>query len=134
MFYLGLSLVLLVSNPLNKKQQGDLYELAACEFLEQQGLKLLDKQARYKIGELDLVMKDKHCLVFIEVRFRKDISYGGAVMSISATKQRKFRNSAYLWMKKQNLNISHTEFRFDIVTFDGDIKSVNWIQNVNIKG
>ena len=118
----------------NTKKQGDTFELAANNYLQQQGLKLIDAQARFKIGELDLVMRDEHCLVFVEVRFRKNADFGGAMMSISAAKKRKLLRAAYLWMAKRGLNASHTEFRFDALTFEGDIKSVNWIKNIIIEG
>ena len=94
---------------LSNKALGDAYELAAAEYLQAQGLTLLDQQARYKLGELDLVMQDKTCLVFVEVRFRKYQTYGGATWSITRSKQRKLRNAAFLWMKIHGYSCSHSE-------------------------
>lgn len=134
MHFLGLSTPHLVLNLLTSRTKGDAFEQAASEYLQQQGLSLIDAQARFKLGELDLIMQDKNCLVFVEVRFRKNTHYGGAATSISLAKQRKLRNAAYLWLAKHNLSAIQTEFRFDALTFEGDLKAVNWIKNIIIEG
>ncbi|WP_407331466.1 YraN family protein [Enterovibrio sp. 27052020O] len=120
--------------PLNKKQTGDHYEQQACRFLERQGLTLLDKNARFKVGELDLVMRQGSCIVFVEVKFRKQSGFGGASATISHQKQRRLLKSAYLWLAKQGLSATHTEFRFDAVAFEGGINAVNWMKNIFIEG
>lgn len=115
--------------PLNKKQTGDLYEQHARRFLEGQGLSLLDKNVRMKYGEIDLIMQDGSCLVFVEVKFRKNTRFGGAVASISLQKKRVLLKTAYLWLQKQKRCATHTEFRFDAVIFEGDETAVNWLKN-----
>ena len=54
-----------------KQEQGRLAEDCAAEFLRQKGLSLLQRNALYSVGELDLVMRDADTLVFVEVRQRK---------------------------------------------------------------
>ncbi|MDD1792005.1 YraN family protein [Enterovibrio makurazakiensis] len=117
---------------LNKKQTGDLYEQQACRYLERQGLVTLDKNARFKVGELDLVMRHGTCIVFVEVKFRKQSAFGGAAVTISHQKQQRLLKSAYLWLAKQGLSATHAEFRFDAVAFEGDVNSVNWMKNIYI--
>ena len=64
----------------SKKQQhqGDLAEYEAKNYLISQGLLLLEKNYACKLGEIDLIMEDKGCIVFVEVRFRKSNAFGGA--------------------------------------------------------
>lgn len=119
---------------LNKKQTGDYYEQQACRYLERQGLTPIDKNARFKAGELNLVMQDKSCIVFVEVKFRKQTHFGGAAVTISASKRQKLLKAAYLWLSQKGLSATHTEFRFDAVTFEGDANSVNWVKNIEIEG
>ncbi|WP_325891572.1 YraN family protein [Grimontia sp. NTOU-MAR1] len=119
---------------LSKKQTGDHYETQARRFLERQGLKTIEKNARFKGGELDLIMREKNCLVFVEVKYRNQISYGGAAASISKQKQQRMLKAAYLWLAKNGLSATHTEFRFDAVTFEGDVNSVNWMKNIVFEG
>lgn len=58
-------------------------------------------------------MLDKKILVFVEVRFRKDDSFGGGLESITAAKQRKLRKTAELYLQQNN---QHKNARFDVVS------------------
>ena len=77
--------------PGNSKGQGDAAEDQALHHLQQQGLKLLQRNYRTPGrggGEIDLVMQDRDgTLVFIEVRQRSQATHGGAAASVSRTKQ-----------------------------------------------
>lgn len=100
--------------PADRQRDGALAEDAACALLESRGLRLLARNARYKFGELDLVMIDGDTLAFVEVRLRKDGRYGGAAVSVDAGKRRKLALAAQAWLS------SHREFsrapcRFDVV-------------------
>ncbi|MDD1782251.1 YraN family protein [Enterovibrio sp. ZSDZ35] len=119
---------------LNKKQSGDHYEQQACRFLKRQGLLFIDKNVRFKLGELDLVMRDGTCLVFIEVKFRQSQKFGGAAITVNHKKQQRMLKSAYLWLSQKGLSATQTEFRFDVVAFEGEVNSVNWIKNIFIEG
>lgn len=115
---------------MNKKETGFLYEQHACRFLKRQGLSVLDKNARVKYGEIDIIMQDGSCIVFVEVKFRKNLRFGGAISSISSKKQHCLLKAAYLWLSKNNLSAIHTQFRFDAVIFNGDEDAVNWLKNI----
>lgn len=74
-------------------------------------------------------MQDGTCLVFVEVKFRKNTRYGGAAASITMHKKRSLLKTAYLWLQQQRRSATHTEFRFDAVIFEGDENAINWIKN-----
>lgn len=100
--------------PADRQRDGALAEDAACALLESRGLRLLARNARYKFGELDLVMRDGDTVAFVEVRLRKDSRFGGAAVSVDAGKRRKLALAAQAWLS------SHREFsrapcRFDVV-------------------
>ena len=63
-------------------------ENACCKYLQKQGLKLLSRNYRGKRGEIDIIMQDKDSLVFVEVRYRKNNLFGGALASITPKKQK----------------------------------------------
>ncbi|MCO6553165.1 MAG: YraN family protein [Gilliamella sp.] len=111
----------------NKKQIGEHYENIARQYLLRQGLKFLAHNSQFRFGELDLIMLDNTCLVFIEVRYRKNANFGDAEMTITLNKQNKIRQAAQQWMIAQNLNIEDTEFRFDVFAITGN--SQKWIIN-----
>lgn len=111
----------------NKKQIGRYYEDVACHYLLEQGLILLAKNSLYRLGELDLVMRDKTCLVFVEVRYRKNDLFGSAAMTITRQKQTKIIKAAQLWMLSQKLNPEQTEYRFDVFAITG--QEQQWIKS-----
>lgn len=111
----------------NNKQIGKHYENIACQYLLKQGLLLIAKNSQYPLGEIDLIMQDKQCLVFVEVRYRKNANFGDAAITVTLSKQMKIKQAAQLWMLSENLNIEDTEFRFDIFAITG--KNQQWIIN-----
>ena len=76
-------------------ERGALAEAAAAEFLAGRGLRLLERNYRCRFGEIDLIMSDGRTLVFVEVRYRRNKSFGGALESITVAKREKlFRSRA----------------------------------------
>ena len=65
-------------------------ELIAKEYLVNKGLIILETNYRNKIGEIDIIAMDEQVLVFIEVKTRRDYSYGYAFEAVNIKKQRKF--------------------------------------------
>ncbi len=109
-----------VNSPKRSLQQrrGDAAETAALAVLEQAGAILLARNARYSVGELDLIVLDGDTLVFVEVRQRKSDAFGGAAASLDARKQRKCALAAQCWLK-QNPRYAAMPCRFDAVLFNG---------------
>lgn len=101
----------------------------ACDHLQQQGLTLIQRNYQCRMGEIDLIMKHHDTLVFVEVRYRKNNHFGGALESITRKKQDKLTRTAlhYMQLHKTRLNT-----RFDVVaiTGQGTDKTLEWIQNV----
>ena len=114
------------------KRDGDHAEQLACAYLEKQGLILVEKNYTSRFGEIDLIMHNKKYLIFIEVRYRKNNYFGGALESIDWHKQQKIMNTAqsYYWHKK-NCWTKELPSRFDVVALSGNIASpeINWIEN-----
>ena len=82
-----------------------------------------------RVGEIDIIMRDKDYLVFVEVRHRKRGDFGGALESIDRFKQRKLRRAAehYLVTTKS----SDCPCRFDILCVNGNLRSptFEWLVN-----
>lgn len=108
----------------NNKARGDAGESLALEYLQQQGLTLAYRNYRCKMGEIDLILKQRNVWIFVEVRLRKSTLYGSAVETVTATKQRKIRNTAQHFMLNKGLS-ENTPVRFDVVGIDGS--DIQWI-------
>lgn len=66
----------------------------AARYLQQQGLQQLAKNYRCRAGEIDLIMQDGDTLVFVEVRLRSNVDFGGAAASIDSRKQQRIIRTA----------------------------------------
>ena len=93
-------------------------ELAARAWLEAQGLQHIASNYRCRFGELDLIMQDKQCLVIIEVRYRRTTHYGGALASVTRTKQARIARSAQHFLQNRR-NLKSQPLRFDVVALSG---------------
>jgi len=111
-------------------EQGQHAEQQAAEFLQQQGLKPLERNYRCRSGEIDLIMQEPEGLVFVEVRFRRHTHFGGAAASVDRNKQQKLLRAAQHYLQQKNA--FDRPCRFDVVAVtpgrDGT-PEFEWIKN-----
>ena len=104
---------------------GEAEQLAAA-FLQQQGMKLVTRNYQCRFGEIDLIMRDGKTLVFVEVRLRRNPNFGGAAMSITASKRQKLIRSAEHYLQQQG----EAPCRFDaILMHSTSPEGIEWIKN-----
>lgn len=103
-------------------------EEKACRHLTKHGLKLVERNFRCKLGEIDLIMRDTQHLVFVEVRARNNTQYGNSAESVTTQKQKKLIKAALFYLQTKQL-IETTACRFDIVAFDLQSQQLDWIQD-----
>jgi len=109
------------------KQVGDVAEVAALHYLQQRGLRLLERNYRTPGrggGEIDLIMRAPDgTTVFVEVRQRRSASHGGAAASVGAVKQRRivFAARHYLMHWREP-----PPCRFDVVSVQP--AGIEWLQ------
>ena len=101
-------------------------ETLAQQHLQRQGLTFVERNFRCRQGEIDLIMRDKQTLVFVEVRYRKSNNYGGAAESVTTKKQQKVILATQVYLQKQKLGENHP-IRFDVVGVEKS--GLDWIKN-----
>jgi len=108
--------------------RGAAVEWAARAYLEQAGLVYLESNARFRVGELDLVMLDpaNDTVVFVEVRYRRNPHFGGGAASVNVPKRRKLIQAAQLWLAAHPL-YAQAPCRFDVIEASGVPLQFNWI-------
>lgn len=110
--------------------KGHQVEELATQYLVEQGVKILYRNFRSRLGEIDLIGLAKNQLIFIEVRFRRNADYGSAADSVNYKKQQKLIRTAqyFLLIHSQYANLA---CRFDViaVTLVNNEPSLEWIQN-----
>jgi len=110
-----------------KQRAGDAAEAAALRHLEAHGCRLVARNARYPEGELDLVMRERDVLVFVEVRMRRGQAFGGAAASVDVFKQKRLARAAQHWLL-QHYGQRWPACRFDVVCVQAD-GTMEWIRN-----
>ena len=89
-------------------------ERLAAEHLERRGYRIIDRNYRYRGGELDLVARDGDTLVFVEVRARRSAAHGAPFETVGREKQRRVARAAEHWLVTHGLTRAFA--RFDVVS------------------
>ena len=109
------------------KTEGAQAEELARDYLQRQGLKLLETNYRCRFGEIDLIFRDNKTTVFVEVRMRKNPNFGGAAASITAQKRQRLVHSAQHYLQGSG---RPPPCRFDVVLLSSlDGAAIEWIKN-----
>jgi len=113
-----------------KGEQGESF---ARRWLESRGLTFVGANFRCRYGELDLIMLDCRCLVIIEVRFRSNPGYGGALTSVTLTKQQRLAKTTQYFMQQQS-RLKSLPLRFDVLALSGTATepTIDWCRNAFI--
>ncbi|MDC9595795.1 YraN family protein [Xenorhabdus anantnagensis] len=103
------------------------YEQQAKLFLQKQGLVFVAENVKIRGGEIDLIMRDKYTWIFVEVRFRQNAQYGGAIATITQSKRRKLLYTAAVWLSRRNECLETAPCRFDVCAITG--QKFEWLKN-----
>ena len=98
----------------DKQRSGEAAEKLAGIHLSKHGLTFLEKNYHCRHGEIDIIFKDQQTIVFVEVRFRRQSTFGSACASINLRKQRKIVKAAEHYLYKHRLSETVVS-RFDVV-------------------
>lgn len=93
-------------------KKGRMGEDIALKYLVKKGYKLIDKNARDRYGELDLVMVIESRMIFVEVKARNDICNGLPEDSINTNKLRRLRFAAQRYVYTQKFT---GEYQIDTI-------------------
>ena len=115
-----------------RQSAGQAAEGWALTHLEEHGLRLLARNWRCRLGELDLVMLDGDTVVFVEVRYRRHSAWGGAEGSVDARKRARVSAAALVFLQQQS-RWSQCPCRFDVIAIGPAEHSaparLNWIRS-----
>jgi putative endonuclease len=82
-----------------RKNTGILGEQLARNFLKKKGYRILETNYRCRQGEIDIIARQKDCLVFVEVRTRTSLEYGAPEESISSNKIKHLERAIYHYLQ-----------------------------------
>lgn len=110
---------------------GQQAEQVALDYLLTNGLDLVARNFNCRLGEIDLVMEHAGCLVFVEVRYRKQNRFASAHETVDWRKQKKLIASASIFLARQPRFRMRT-MRFDVIAMDGaspDEFRLQWLRD-----
>ena len=119
---------------LDRNKRGKMAEALAVKYLQSNGLKLVRRNFSCRNGEIDIIMRDKDYLVFIEVRFRNTLTHSHPLETIDYRKQQKILKTVQFYLL-QYPEYGHHPCRIDAVAIysgrenTGVEKQVEWVQN-----
>jgi putative endonuclease len=103
--------------------EGARAEDLCADLLRAAGLRLVERNWRCRLGEIDLIAEEGGMLVFAEVRMRSGAGFGGAGESVTAVKRQRLLAAARLYLTRH----PRASCRFDVFLVDGP--DVQWIRD-----
>ena len=87
-------------------------EALAAEYLRKKRYSVVAAGYRSRFGEIDLIVRNRKYLVFVEVKLRKSANYAAAAEYVDRRKQDKLRVTASMYLSR---NPTHLQPRFDVI-------------------
>ena len=104
-------------------------ENLAFHFLRHRGLRPVARNFRSRGGEIDIIMLDGDCLVFVEVRCRTSSAFTHPALTVDRRKQRKIVRTAALFAAARPRLALHT-MRFDVIAVQGRSEGdISWVRD-----
>jgi putative endonuclease len=96
-----------------KKELGKKGEEKALRFLKKKGYRIIENNYVCKMGEMDIIAREKDTLVFVEVKTRTSTEFGPPQLAVNSSKQRQLSKVALNYLKEKKLE--DVKARFDVV-------------------
>jgi putative endonuclease len=96
-----------------KKELGKKGEEIALRFLKKNGYRIIETNYSCKLGEIDIVAREKDTLAFIEVKTRRSTTFGPPQLAVNFAKQMQISRAALCFLKEKRLG--EVKARFDVV-------------------
>jgi len=103
-------------------------ESAAEQYLRHKGYRIVARNLRSSVGELDLVAEDGQVLVFVEVKARRTDAFGGAIQAVHQRKQEKLIQLAAQYLARHHMK--GRLCRFDVVLLQGTDAVASQIEHI----
>jgi len=116
---------------LKRKEIGAVGEKLAADFLKKRGYKIIQRNFRCREGEIDIIVQKDECLVFVEVRTKKNTAFGTPEESVTLSKREKLISLAETYL--QACDKAPVSWRIDVVavelTPDNRVSRLEHIEN-----
>lgn len=98
---------------INKRYIGAQFEMMATAYLQTHHYTIIEKNFRCQYGEIDIIASKDEYIIFIEVKYRKNTTYGYPREAVTFAKQKRiYRLAAYYMLKRYGKEV---KCRFDVI-------------------
>jgi putative endonuclease len=117
-------------NSFSNRASGADGEETAAAFLSEKSFSIIERNYRFgKYGEIDIIAGREKLVIFVEVKSRNSMRFGGALYSIGSKKKQSIKSTARAFMQSHPLyNDPALTFRFDMIAVSGE--SIDWIEDI----
>jgi putative endonuclease len=98
---------------LERVKSGKSGEDIAVSYLSKENYKIIERNYRTKLGEIDIIADDKGCICFVEVRAKNSLVFGSPEDTIIKKKQHRIAKAALMYIKR--FKLGESSCRFDVV-------------------
>ncbi|GAA1546398.1 YraN family protein [Brevibacterium picturae] len=81
---------------------GQTGEDLAADFLQRQGMVIIERNFRCPRGEIDIIARDGEAIVFVEVKTRRTLALGSPLEAVTGAKLRRIRMLSGIWLRRQS--------------------------------
>lgn len=112
------------------RSQGQRAEALALAYLQRAGLRRITQNYHCRGGEIDLICADGDTLIAVEVRYRRNLAYGGAAASVDQHKQARIILATQHYLQRHP-QYAERPWRFDVLALSGDSQQpdIHWIKD-----
>ena len=108
---------------------GNKGENLAAKFLEERGLKIIERNFRTRFGEIDIICKDRNIIVFVEVKAKNTCNFGKPFEMVTQKKQHKLIRTAQNYLTEKGINLEKNDWRIDIISIQKGENTILWLKN-----
>lgn len=115
---------------MNKTEIGRLGEALAVEYLTNHDYRIIDQNFHSLYGEIDVVAIKDRKIHFVEVKARKNLSFGLPIEAYNYQKQQKIIKTAFIYIQEKKLRMTY-QFDFISIFLDGEnkLQSLEMVEN-----
>ena len=117
------------ANPRFRQLLGAAAEELAARHLQRHGCEVLERRYRTRSGEIDLIVRDRGTIAFVEVKARRSDRYGTSAEAVTGPKQRRLVNVARAYLRHRGADRQPCRFDVVAVRLRKGRASVRWLRD-----
>ena len=108
---------------------GQKNETIAVRYLKKKGYRIVERNYRNRLGEIDIIAKDGPSIVFIEVKARRNSLFGSPKGAVTFRKQKTLSKVALSWLKRSRMDGARARFDVVAISYESGKRKVELIKD-----